>query len=97
MNGSKTIVGIAWYRPEQYALLRALAADADSMANTHEEWLAGVTKTMGELRRSGVVVRRVDVDVRELVEWCQQRNRHLDGAARSTYAAERVHSEHHGT
>ena len=93
MNESNMIVGIAWYRPEQYGLLRALAADADSMANTYEEWLAGVTKTMDDSRQRGIVARRVDVEVRDLAAWCQQRGRPLGGAARSTYAAENLKSE----
>jgi len=92
MNESNLIVGIAWYRPEQYGLLRALSADADSMANTYEEWLAGVTRTMDDLRQRGMVARRVDVEVRDLAAWCQQRGRPLDGEARSTYAAEILRS-----
>jgi hypothetical protein len=97
MNESNMNIGIAWYRPEQYGLLRALSADSDSMANTYEEWLAGVTKTMDDLRERRVVTRRVDVEVRELAAWCQQRGRPLDGEARSTYAAEKLKSGHDGT
>ena len=96
MNASNMIIGIAWYSPEQYGLLRALATDADSMANTYEEWLAGVTKTMDDLRQRGIVTRRVDVEIRELAAWCQQRGRPLDGEARSTYVAENLKSEDHG-
>ena len=87
------IVGIAWYRPEQYGLLRALSADTDSMANTYEEWLAGVTKTMDDLRQRGIVARKVDVEVGELAAWCQQRGRPLDGDARASYVVENVKSE----
>jgi hypothetical protein len=97
MDGSNMIVGIAWYRPEQYGLLRALAADADSMANTYEEWLAGVTKTMDDLHQRGIAARRVNVEVRDLAAWCQQRGRPLDGEARSTYAAESLKSENDDT
>jgi hypothetical protein len=93
MDKSNMIVGIAWFRPEQYELLLALAADSDSMANTYEEWLAGVTKTMDDLNQRGIIARRVDVEVRALVAWCQQRGIPLDGTARSTYAAEKVKSE----
>jgi len=96
MNEPNMIVGIAWYRQEQYGLLRALAADADSMANTYEEWLAGVTKTMDDLRERGITARRVDVDVRELAAWCQQRGKPLDGGSRSAYAAENLKSDDQG-
>ena len=87
------IVGIAWFRAEQYEMLRALAADSDKMANTYEEWLANITKTMDHLRQNGMVVRRVDVEVTALVAWCEQRGIPLDGKARSIYAAEHVRSE----
>jgi len=90
MDESNMIVGIAWYRADQYTLLRALAVDTDSMADTYEQWLAGVTKTMEELRQRGILARRVDVDVKDLAAWCEQRGRPLDGAARSIYAAEKV-------
>jgi hypothetical protein len=96
MDESRMVFGIAWYRPEQYGLLRALAADTDSMAKTYDEWLAGVTKTRQELRQRGIVVRRVDVEVKDLAAWCEQRGIPLDGGARSTYAAEKVR-EGHGT
>jgi hypothetical protein len=68
--------------------MRALSADADSMAKTYDEWLAGVTKTMADLRQRGLVARRVDVEVGELAAWCQQQGRPLDGEARAAYAAE---------
>lgn len=90
MDEPNILVGVAWYRPDQYALLRALAVDSDSMADTYEQWLAGVTKTMDDLRQKGVVARRVDVDVKDLVAWCEKRKRPLDGAARSEYAVEKV-------
>ena len=89
MDESKMIVGIAWYRPEQYGLLRALAPDADSMAKTYDEccWR---DQTMQDLRQRGIVTRRVDVEVKELAAWCEQRGIPLDGVARSSYAAEKV-------
>ena len=90
MNESKVVIGIAWYRREEYDLLRALAADPDSMGKTYDEWLAGVNRTMTDLRRQGMVVRRVDVAVRDLAAWCEERGCLLDGSARSEYAAEKV-------
>ena len=81
------IVGVAWYRAEQYGLLRALAVDSDSMADTYEQWLAGVTKTMNDMRQQSMVAHRVDVDVNELVVWCERQGRVWDGGARSEYAA----------
>jgi hypothetical protein len=90
MDAPNMIVGIAWYRPDQYALLRALAVDSDSMAETHEERQADVARTMDDLRQRGVTTRKVDVDIRELAAWCEEQGRVLDGAARAAYAAQKV-------
>lgn len=84
------VVGVAWYSPDQYALLRALAADPEKMAETYDQWLANVTKTMKDMLQHGMVSRRVDVDVRDLAAWCEKQGKPLDGAARSTYAAEKL-------
>jgi hypothetical protein len=91
--GHMTVVGVAWYREDQYALLRALATDTDSMADTYEQWHTGVNKTMDDLREQGIDARRVDVDIRELTAWCAERRMPLDGKARSTYAAEKLQSD----
>ena len=87
------VVGIAWYREDQYELLRALATDTDSMAETYERWHAGVIKTMDDLRQQGIDARRVDVDIRDLAAWCAERGMPLDGKSRSMYSAEKVKSE----
>ncbi len=90
------VVGIAWYRPEQYGLLRALSTDTDAMEKPCEEWLAGVNRTVDELRRIGVGAQRVDVEIKELVAWCQQRGVPLDGQARAQFAADSLRLDHAG-
>ncbi len=90
MKKEYRLLGIAWYRPEQYEMMRALSVDADKMATTYEAWLANVNKTVVDMRRAGMVGRRVDVELGELIAWCSQRGLPLDGAARSTYAAENI-------
>jgi hypothetical protein len=86
------VLGIAWYRPDQYGLLRALAADAHIMTHTHVEWEAGAMKLMNDLRQQGLDARRVDVDVNEMAAWCQRQGKPFDSAARSIYAAELLRS-----
>lgn len=84
------VIGVAWYRREEYELLRALSVDADSMDETYDEWLVSVTEAITGMREQGIVACKVEVEVRELVAWCAQRGRLLDGEARSTFAAEKA-------
>lgn len=82
----RSVIGVAWYRREQWELLRAMAADADSLEKTHEEWLAVAEKTLRKLRARGLELHKVDVDVTELAAWCQAQGRPLDGGARAEFA-----------
>ena len=83
-------IGIAWYRPEQWTMLRALASDPEVLEKTYAEWLNFAMKTMDELRKQGLLVRKIDVDVQELAAWCQSRDRVLDGEARANFVTEKM-------
>jgi len=64
------VAGIAWFRADQWQLLRSLSTDADELEKTYEEWVAIAEKTVQDLTRQGVPARKVDVDVNELQVWC---------------------------
>ncbi len=87
---SEVVLGFAWYRPEQWSLLRELAADPQTLEPTHTEWVAEALKSMADLRATGADVRRIDVDVRELASWCRDRGRPLDGSARAAFVTEKL-------
>ena len=81
-------VGVAWYKPEQWALLRAYAEDSDTLENTYPEWLEIAKQSYKDLEQQGLNLTKVEVDVDSLVEWCKEKNIPLNGAARSRYAKE---------
>ncbi len=83
----EVIAGIAWFRANQWQLLRSLATDADDLEETHEEWVEIAEETIEDLARQGVRTQKVDVDVNELQAWCSAKKRPLDSSARAAYAA----------
>jgi hypothetical protein len=89
-------VGIAWYRPEQWALLREVSTDRDKISEIWSEWEATASQKLAELRELGLDIRKVDVDVDELRAWCEQRQRSVDAGARSEYVAEKLRRERAG-
>jgi hypothetical protein len=93
MPDPKVVAGVAWFRPEQWHLLRSLAADADELEETFSEWEAIAEKAIRDLAGEGVRARKVDVDVHALQQWCLAQKRPLDGSARAAYAASRLHDE----
>ena len=77
---------MAWYRPDQWTLLRAVSDDVESLEETYEEWLAFASQQLRELQARGLQVRKIDVEVAALVRWCKNQNRAVDGEARAEYA-----------
>lgn len=74
-----------------------MAADPHQLEPTYEAWLAVATKTVRELADRGVQTVRVDVDVRQLVAWCGERNRPIDGASRATFVSEWLQRQEEST
>lgn len=79
--------GLAWYRPEQWARLREISVDADELEATFLEWLVIAEKARRDFEDNFLFPEKVPVDVEELLAWCRERKRPVDGQARSQYVA----------
>lgn len=84
------VIGLAWYRPEQWKLLREVSADVEDLEETHSEWMAEANKTLTILKEEGVSFVKVDVDVEELANWCCEKGVKVDGAARSEFVVHKL-------
>ena len=78
-------IGVAWYRREQWDRLLEISSDRDELEDTYDEWVAMAEKRVKELGQHGYMLRKVDVDVEELVSWCNSLNRPVDGTARTEF------------
>ena len=77
---------MAWYRPDQWTLLRAVSADGERLEATYEEWLSFASGQLRDLQAHGLQVEKIDVEVAALVRWCNSQSRPVDGEARAEYA-----------
>ena len=82
---SSSRIGVAWYRREQWERLLEISSDREELEDTYDEWLAMAERRMKELARHGYMLRKVDIDVEELVSWCNSQNRPVDGTARTEF------------
>jgi len=92
-SASQLVLGIAWYRRDQWSRLRELSIDADELEATYEEWLSWATERMAKLKANGVTAQKVDVDVEELLNWCWKNALPVAGPARAQFAAEHIRLE----
>jgi len=87
MNSSNPLeVAMAWYRRDQWALLRALSVDGQSLEETYEAWFAFATKQVRDLEANGFLVHKIEVEIGALTRWCESEGRPVDGGARAEYA-----------
>jgi hypothetical protein len=93
-KAEEIVIGVAWYRREQWPMLRAMSADADQLEETYDEWVASASRQIRDLESRGIQVRKIDVDVGALTRWCQAQGRIVDAAARAEYARRGL-GQHH--
>lgn len=83
----KHVLGIAWYRKEQWNRLLEVSADREELEDNYDDWLRTAEGTLKKLKRAGTEIVKVDIDVNKLVAWCVVTKRTLDGSARAEYVS----------
>ena len=86
-------MGVAWYRREQWQRLLEISLDRDGLEDTYDAWQVTAQKSMRKLSRQGYIVRKIDIDVEELLSWCHSHRRPVDGKARSEFAVVKLRKQ----
>ena len=86
-----TIFGIAWFSEDQWSLLREVAADPEKLEETYAEYTEMFEEGIEDLATTGTEIRKVEIEVKELLEWCDKQGRRVDGKARANFAAIKLH------
>ena len=90
----KTVVGIAWYRLEQWADLKEFCEDRYDMDATYDIWRKGAEKAMNDLRRDGQEVEIVDFDLDKFKTWCLANQKRPVAASRSEFTVLMLRDAH---
>ena len=68
---SKTLImGVSWYRADQWDRLREISADKATFDTPYETALVEWEKQVQHLEAQGIRPIKVEVDVEELLTWC---------------------------
>jgi hypothetical protein len=89
-----TLVGMAWYRREDWNELRRIFTDADILHDTYEKWLYSALKIESTAKRFGHRVERVVIDPATFPDWCRERGLATNAEARTRYATEVAGRKH---
>src|SRR3972149_4328870 len=82
------LIGIGFYRKDQWPLLLETADDIDMMEKEYEKWLKGITRLISNIREEGIEPVTVNIDVSELLAYCRENNLKNIGETRSQFVAE---------
>jgi len=95
MNSNKQIVlGIAWYRLDQWEDLKKFCDDRDELEDTYEIWRRGAEKAFRDIRRSGQSAVKIDFDLVEFKMWCSATGKRPVGASRSEFTTITMRKSH---
>jgi hypothetical protein len=64
------LMGVSWYRADQWDRLREIAEDKETFAIPYEESLLDSEKKIQDLEAQGYRPIKVEVDVEALLTWC---------------------------
>jgi len=85
---STKVLGIAWFKPQQWDRLLQISADRDELETTYEEWKNFVEKSVREMQKIGIRIKKIVIDTEKLLLWCNRHKRKVDAEARSLYVAD---------
>lgn len=88
---SVLIVGMAWYRQEEYDAIRRIMADGLKLPPSFHVWRMNAETGEKKLRREGKTVVRVRIDPETFADWCRARGLNVDAKARIEFAASVAH------
>jgi hypothetical protein len=81
------MVGIGFYRREQWPLLRETAVDSHLLEETYDGWIEVVDTAVTKIRDRGLEPKLVTVDVLELLAYCKRRGIPNNAEARAKFIA----------
>ena len=80
-----TVMGVAWYKFDQWDRLLEISSDRAELENIYDEWKKVAEENLVNLAQHGYKLCKVHIDVEELLVWCNSQNRAVDGDARTEF------------
>ncbi len=91
MDKSETrICSIPYYRKDQYNRLREVSIDKENFSISYEEMMTVTASKQKEMENKGFKVVIIDIDIEELVEWCNSQCVTLNPESRTRFTLEKL-------
>jgi len=87
MSKQIKVVGMAWYKEEDYGTLRDLFEDGDKLPLTYAQWLQKAQSGFDELTASGHLVVKAYIDPESFGDWCHRAGYGVNAEGRKHFAS----------
>jgi len=92
------VIGVVWYKEEDYPILKELFEDGDTLPDSYSEWLEKAQNLFNQLIQRGFTPIKVYINPDTFPKWCIERGHSLNAKARTAYAnfvaANSIHNNH---
>ena len=89
-NKGEAIIGFGWYREDQWNLYYLSAEDKNTIHNSYKEWENEASRAFSDFQEQGVNIRKIDIDMIDLLRWCKEKGLKNTGGTRAKYISEQV-------
>jgi hypothetical protein len=86
----KTIVGIGWYKKDEWDLLLTNSDDRKNMHDNFDDWEEDTNKRFQELLIAGINVKKIPISVYDLLTWCKENKLKVNRSSKAKYIAFRT-------
>lgn len=87
MKSNQIVLDIAWFKRDQWEIMKSVCIDSDHLQDTYKEWETNASRIVADLERQRKLVNKVVIDIHKFIEWCDKNNMPRDGGSRARYAA----------
>lgn len=84
------LFGIPEYRKEDWQRLREISVDKNQLENTWKSWKYEYNRTRKNMKKRGMTIVEVLVDIDELIDYCKKHGLEINADARARFAADKV-------
>jgi hypothetical protein len=80
------VIGIAWFKDERtYRRALTIFTDSGNMPSTYEDWKALVARQCEEIKGTGNIAIRADIDPEAFTDWCNKRGFQANSQGRTAF------------
>ncbi len=84
------VVGIGFYKREQWQRLRDTASDAHILESSYDDWLDVLDASIAKIQAHGLEPELVEVDVEDLLTFCKKKGLPNTADTRAKFISEKA-------